>query len=51
MWKVYSLWFFGAGLAYIWSEMLALILMVGSFFIGFPVLIAIYNRIYKKSIR
>ena len=48
MWKVYSLWFFGAGLAYIWSEMVALILMVGSFVIGFPVLIATYNRIYKK---
>ena len=48
MWKLYSLWFFGAGLAYIWSEVVALILLVASFVIGFPVLVVTYSKIYKK---
>ena len=48
MWKLYSLWFFGAGLAHIWSSVVALIVMVCSFVVGFPLLIATYSKIYKK---
>ena len=48
MWKLYSLWFFAAGLAHIWSPTVASILMMASFLIGFPLLVAVYRRIYNK---
>ena len=48
MWKLYSLWFFAAGLAYIRSSGLAFVLLVSSFVIGFPLLILSYQKIYKK---
>ena len=48
MWKRYSLWFFGAGASYVWSEVAGLILMVASFVIGVPILAVSYQKIYKK---
>ena len=48
MWKLYSLWYFAAGVAEIWNTVVAVVLLVASFVIGFPILIATYDRIYKK---
>ena len=48
MWKVYALWYALAGLAYIWSLTAALILLLSSCFVGIPLLIVCYNRIYRK---
>ena len=48
MWKLYSLWYFAAGVAEIWNSVVATVLLVASFVVGFPVLIATYDRIYKK---
>ena len=48
MWKLYSLWFFAAGLAYIWSEIAGIVLLVMSFLPGFPLLILHYTKIYNK---
>lgn len=48
MWKLYSLWYFAAGVAGIWNSTVVAVLLVASFLVGFPVLIATYDRIYKK---
>ena len=48
MWQLYSLWYFAAGLAEIWSTILALIFIVLSGTLGIAVLIMTYNKIYRK---
>ena len=48
MWKLYSLWYFSAGAAQIWSSIAYLIVLLGSCSIGLVILVITYNRIYKK---
>lgn len=48
MWGVYSLVFWAAALAAVWSDAAALVLIAAGCVIGIPVLIAVYKRIYKK---
>ncbi len=48
MWQLYSLWYFAAGLAEIWSTILALSFIVLSCTIGIAVLVMTYNKIYRK---
>lgn len=48
MWKMYSLWYFAAGLAEIWSSVIALILIVLSCTAGIALLVYTYSKIYKK---
>ena len=48
MWQLYSLWYFAAGLAEIWSSLLAVIILVGSCTVGIVPLVYSYNKIYKK---
>ena len=48
MWQGYSLWYFAAGFAEIWSTGIALILLILSCTAGIAMLIFSYNRILKK---
>ena len=48
MWKLYSLWYLAAGLAWIWDTVLALILLVLGCVVGIPLLIWSYLKIEKK---
>lgn len=48
MWKVYSLWYFAAGIAEIWNEYVALILLVLGGTAGIFLLIRTYKKIYNK---
>ena len=48
MWKCYSLWYFDAGMIWHWSELAALVLLLSGCFLGIPLLVFIYSRIYKK---
>ena len=48
MWKMYSLWFFAAGLAAIWGSAASVALLFSSCTIGVVLLVLSYNRIYKK---
>ena len=48
MWKLYSLWYFAAGLAAIWNNLIALVILVLGGTGGIALLIRSYNRIYKK---
>ena len=48
MWKGYSLWYAAAGIAEIWNEIAALVIMVASFAIGFPILVYLYKKIFDK---
>ena len=48
MWQLYSLWYFAAGLAEIFSSLLALALMLLGCSIGIILLILRYQRIIKK---
>lgn len=50
MWKLYSLWFWAAGLAEIWSSVAALVVLILSCTVGLPLLIDTYKRISKKYI-
>ena len=48
MWKVYSLWYFAAGIAEIWNEYVGpVILMLGGT-AGIFLLIHSYKKIYRK---
>ncbi len=48
MWKLYSLWYFAAGLAEFWNTIASLVLLVLSCTVGIALLIRTYNRIYKR---
>ena len=48
MWKAYSLWYLGAGITEGWNEIAALVIMVSSFAIGFPILVCTYKKIFDK---
>lgn len=48
MWGVYSLIYWAAALASVWSNMTALILIIVGCVIGLPLLSVVYKRIYKK---
>ena len=48
MWKLYSLWYFAAGLAQIWNPTVSIVFLFGGCTIGLVILICSYNKIYKK---
>ena len=48
MWQLYSLWYFGAGLAELWNTIAAVALLVLSCTVGIAFLVSSYNRIYRK---
>ena len=48
MWQLYSLWYWGMGVAEIWSSAVALTLLVLGCTIGMVILVCTYNHIYKK---
>ena len=48
MWKIYSLWYFAAGIAEIWSTMLSATFIILSAVPGIPLLIWHYLKIKKK---
>lgn len=50
MWKMYSLWFLGAGLAGIWNYMIGFIILILACTVGFALLIYTYKKIEKKYI-
>jgi hypothetical protein len=48
MWKLYSLWYFAAGVAAIWNTVVAVVLLVLSCTLGLVILVATYNKIHEK---
>ena len=48
LWKTYSIWFWAAGLAWIWNSTVALILLVLGCTVGIGFLVAGFLRIEKK---
>ena len=48
MWKWYSVWYWVAGLAWIWSTAVALWALVLSCTLGIVILVATFQRIEKK---
>ena len=48
MWKVYSLWYLAAGVAWYWSHVVGMIFLVGGFTLGTAILIGTYRRIEQK---
>ena len=48
MWKMYSLWYFAAGFANIFSPIAFLLILIGSCTVGLALLVRRYNRIFKK---
>ena len=48
MWKWYSLWYFAAAVAAIWSTVVAVVLLVLSCTLGLVILVATYNKIHEK---
>ena len=48
MWKLYSLWYFAAGVAGTWSDMALFALLILSCTVGLALLVWSYNRIFKK---
>lgn len=48
LWKGYSLWYVGAGLAWIWSQWIALAFLALGCTVGIVLLIGGYRRIYEK---
>ena len=48
MWQLYSLWYFGAGLAEIWNTVAAVILLVLSCTVGIALLIRSYRGICDR---
>ena len=48
MWKVYSLWFWAAGILWIWNEIAALVVLVTGSTVGIGLLIGRYLKIEKK---
>ena len=48
MWKLYSLWYFFAGVAEIWSSALFAIILTLGCTLGIFILVITYKKIYKK---
>lgn len=48
MWQTYSLWYFASGIAEIWNSIAALAFLLLGCSLGMVILVASYNRIYKK---
>ena len=48
MWQLYSLWYFAAGIAEIWSAAVSLIFLILGCTAGIILLVSTYHRIYKK---
>ncbi len=48
MWKLYSLWYFASGLAYIWNVIIAIIILMLGCSVGIIILVRTYNKIYNK---
>ena len=48
MWQTYSLWYFASGIAEFCSSVAALVFLISGCSIGLVILVASYNRIYKK---
>ena len=48
MWKLYSLWYFGAGLAECWNTLMAAALLVLGGTVGIAILVSTYRRICRK---
>ena len=48
MWKLYSLWYFAAGVAAIWNSIVAVAFLVLSCSVGMVVLVATYHKIHEK---
>ena len=48
MWKLYSLWYVASGVAEIWNEILALVLLLAGCSIGLVFLVWSYRRIYNR---
>ena len=48
MWKWYSVWFWFAGIAWFWSEVLALVIMLLGCSVGIGLLVYTFQKIEKK---
>ena len=48
MWKLYSLWFWTAGIAWAWDAVLATVILVLGGTVGIGILISTYLKIEKK---
>ena len=48
MWKSYSLWYVAAGVAEIWSSILALIFLCLGCTLGIGILVGSYGKIYQQ---
>ena len=48
MWQLYSLWFLAAGVAELWNTIVAVAFLVLGCTVGIALLIASYNKIYRK---
>ena len=48
MWLMYSLWFWAAGFAWIWSSIVAVSLLVLGCSLGIVLLVGTYHKIEKK---
>jgi hypothetical protein len=48
MWQLYSLWYLAAGIAEIWSTIIATVILVLGGTVGIAILVTSYERIYKK---
>lgn len=48
MWKLYSLWFWAAGLAAVWSSIAALVILALSCTLGLAILVITFKNILKK---
>ena len=48
MWKLYSLWYVASGVAEVWNEILAIVLLLAGCSIGLVFLVWSYRRIYNR---
>lgn len=48
MWKLYSLWYFAAGVVAIFNHIAAVVLLVLSCTVGIVILVATYHKIHEK---
>ena len=48
MWKAYSIWFWAAGILWVWNEIVALVVLVLGSTVGIGLLVGRYLKIEKK---
>ena len=48
MWKLYSVWYFAAGVAEIWNSIVSVIILISGCTIGIVFLVRSYNKIFNK---